>query len=151
MIRKRLLAFSLVLILLFSAAGCGNGSNSGGSQEKIEGEDAVVWGESATAKIVLDDDGKAAEQAADKNIITVSMARNEEEGAQLMLYAKQDIPSYTVSVSDLVCGNEKILSGDIAVYMLKYQSIDDSTGKTYPDYYGHKLPDPMLHFEAAVA
>ena len=150
MIRKRLLALSLVLILLVSAAGCGNGSNSGGSGEKIEGEDAVVWGESATAKIVLDDDGKAAEAAANKNVITISMARNEEEGAQVMLFAKQDIPSYTVSVSDLVCGSEKILSGDIAVYMLKYQSIDDSTGKTYPDYYGHKLPDPMLPFGKAV-
>lgn len=150
MIRKRLLALSLVLVLLVSAAGCGNVSNSGGSQEKIEGEDAVVWGESATAKIVLDDDGKAAEQAVGKNVITISMARNEEEGAQLMLFAKQDIPYYTVSVSDLVCGSEKILSSNIDVYMLKYQSIDDSTGKTYPDYYGHKLPDPMLPFETAV-
>lgn len=147
MIRKRLLALSLVLVLLISVAGCGN---AGGSQEKIEGEDAVVWGESATAKIVLDDDGKASEQATDKNIITISMARNEEEGAQLMLFAKQDIPYYTVSVSDLVCGSEKILSGDIDVYMLKYQSIDDSTGKTYPDYYGQELPDPMLPFETAV-
>lgn len=150
MIRKRLLALSLVLALLVSVAGCGNVSNSGGSQEKIEGEDVVVWGESATAKIVLDDDGKAAEDSAGKNVITVSMARNEEEGAQLMLFAKQDIPSYSVSVSDLVCGSEKILSGDIDVYMLKYQSIDDSTGKTYPDYYGHQLPDPMLPFEKAV-
>lgn len=150
MIRKRLLALSLIFVLLASAASCGKVSNSGGSGEKIEGEDAVVWGESATAKIVLDDDGKAAEAAADKNIITIDVARNEEEGAQLMLFAKQDIPSYTVSVSDLVCGNEKILASDIAVYMLKYQSIDDSTGKTYPDYYGHKLPDPMLPFDTAV-
>lgn len=147
MIRKRLLALSLILALLLPTAGCGN---AGGSQEKIEGEDAVVWGESATAKIVLDDDGKAAEATAGKNVISVSMARNEEEGAQLMLFAKQDIPTYTVSVSDLVCGGEKILSGDIDVYMLKYQSIDDSTGKTYPDYYGHQLPDPMLPFEKAV-
>lgn len=150
MIRKRLLALSLILALLVSAAGCGNVFGSGSSQGIIEGEDAVVWGESATAKIVLNDDGKAAEAASDKNVITVSMARNEEEGAQLMLYAKQDIPYYTVSVSDLVCGNEKILSGDIDVYMLKYQTIDDSTGKTYPDYYGHLLPDPMLPFETAV-
>ena len=150
MIRKRLLALSLSLVLLVSAAGCGKVSNSGGSQEKIEGKDAVVWGESATAKIVLDDDGKAAEASAGKNVIAISMARNEEEGAQLMLFAKQDIPSYTVSVSDLVCGNEKIPASDIDVYMLKYQSIDDSTGKTYPDYYGHKLPDPMLPFETAV-
>ena len=52
MIRKRLLALSLVLTLLVSTAACGNGSDSGGSGEKIEGEDAVVWGESATAKIV---------------------------------------------------------------------------------------------------
>ena len=150
MIRKRLLALSLILVLLVSAAGCNNVSDSGGSGEKIEGEDAVVWSESATAKIVLDDEGKAAAAAAGKNVITISMARNEEEGAQLMLFAKQDIPSYTVSVSDLVCGNETISSDAIDVYMLKYQSIDDSTGKTYPDYYGHKLPDPMLPFETAV-
>lgn len=150
MIRKRLLALFLALVLLVSAAGCGDPSDAGGSGEKIEGEDAVVWGESATAKIVLDDDGKAAEQAAEKNAISVSMARNEEEGAQLMLYAKQDIPYYTVSVSDLVCGSETISAGDVAVYMLKYQTIDDSTGKTYPDYYGHQLPDPMLPFEKAV-
>ena len=149
MIRKRLLALSLILALLASFAGCRNVSNSGGST--MEGEDVVLWGESATAKIVLDDDGKAASASADKKVITISMARNEEEGAQLMLYAKQDIPHYTVSVSDLVCGSEKILSGDIDVYMLKYQSIDDSTGKTFPDYYGHKLPDPMLPFETAVA
>ena len=150
MIRKRLLALSLILVLLISAAGCGNVSNSGGSGEKIEGEDAVVWCESATAKIVLDDDGKTAEASAGKNVLAISMARNEEEGAQLMLFAKQDISSYTVSVSDLVCGSEKILASDIAVYMLKYQSIDDSTGKTYPEYYGHKLPDPMLPFQTAV-
>ena len=146
MIRKRLLALSLILALIFSVAGCGNSGGKG----KIEGKDAVVWGESATAKIVLDDDGKASKQAADKNTITISMARNEEEGAQLMLFAKQDIPYYTVSVSDLACGSEKILSSDVDVYMLKYQTIDDSTGKTYPDYYGHKLPDPMLPFDTAV-
>ena len=146
MILKKLLALSLILALIISVAGCSFGSK----QEKIEGEDAVVWAESATAKIVLDDDGKAAEAALGKNVITISMARNEEEGAQLMLFAKQDIPCYTVSVSDLVCGSETISSGDIDVYMLKYQSIDDSTGKTYPDYYGHKLPDPMLPFDTAV-
>ena len=150
MIRKRLLALSLILALLVSVAGCGNMSNSGSSQGKIEGEDVVLWGESATAKIVLNDDGKTANAVVNKNVITIDMARNEEEGAQLMLFAKQDIPYYTVSVTDLVCGAEKIPASDIDVYMLKYQSIDDSTGKTYPEYYGHKLPDPMLPFDTAV-
>ena len=150
MIRKRLLALSLVLALLIPMAGCKNVSNSGGDQAKIEGEDALVWCESATAKIVLNDKGKAAEASANKNVLTINMARNEEEGAQLMLFAKKEIPSYTVSVSDLVCGSAKIPASDVAVYMLKYQSIDDSTGKTYPDYYGHQLPDPMLPFDTAV-
>ena len=149
MIRKRLFALSIVLGLLLSAAGCKAGDADGG-KGKIEGKDAVVWGESATAKVVLNDDGKTAEQAVNKASVKISMARNEEEGAQLMLYAKQDISSYTVQVSDLVCGNEKILSDDIQIYMLKYQSIDDSTGRTYPEYYGHKLPDPLLPFDAAV-
>ena len=149
MTRKRLPALLLCLVMLAAAMGCG-GSAADSGQEKIEGADAVVWAEPAVAKIVQNDGGKASGQADTKNIIRIGMARNEEEGAQLMLYAKEEIPHYTVSVSDLECGSEKLAADDIDVYMLKYQSIDDSTGKTYPDYYGHKLPDPMLPFDTAV-
>lgn len=81
----------------------------------------------------------------------ISMAKNEREGVQLILSAEKDISSYTVEVSDLVCGENKIPSGSVYVYHEKYMPLKNkvSPNKAYPN--GSEIPDAILPMSAAVA
>jgi len=116
------------------------------------GDELILWAESGTAKIVQDDDGKAATLANTKNALSIQMAQNEDEGAQLMLFGKRNV-SYEVFVTDLVSGSNQISAENIRLYQLKYLTVDDKSSGGYdtPDAYaGEKLPDAMLPFAKAV-
>ena len=118
------------------------------------GDELILWAESGTAKIVQDDDGKAASLAAQKNTLSIQMAKNEDEGAQLMLFGNRNV-SYEVFVTDLVNGSNVISADHIRLYQLKYLTVDDKTSSdiTYGTpgaYAGEKLPDGMLPFAKAV-
>ena len=118
------------------------------------GDELILWAESSTSKIVQDDDGKAASVAAQKNTLSIQMAKNEYEGAQLMLFGKRNV-SYEVFVTDLVNGANTISADRIRLYQLKYLTVDDkadsdNTYDTPSAYAGEKLPDGMLPFAKAV-
>ena len=118
------------------------------------GDELILWAESSTSKIVQDDDGKAASAAAQKNTLSIQMAKNEYEGAQLMLFGKRNV-SYEVFVTDLVNGANTISADRIRLYQLKYLTVDDkadsdNTYDTPGAYAGQKLPDGMLPFAKAV-
>ena len=118
------------------------------------GDELILWAESSTSKIVQDDDGKAASAAAQKNTLSIQMAKNEYEGAQLMLFGKRNV-SYEVFVTDLVNGANTISADRIRLYQLKYLTVDDkadsdNTYDTPSAYAGEKLPDGMLPFAKAV-
>ena len=124
------------------------------STQATGGDELILWAESGTAKIVQDDDGKAASLAAQKNTLSIQMAKNEDEGAQLMLFGNRNV-SYEVFVTDLVNGSNTISADNIRLYQLKYLTIDDKTSSditygTPSAYAGEKLPDGMLPFAKAV-
>ena len=117
------------------------------------GDELILWAESGTAKIVQDDDGKAATLANTKNALSIQMAKNEDEGAQLMLFGNRNVTSYEVFVTDLVSGSNRISAENIRLYQLKYLTVDDKSSGGYDTpsaYAGEKLPDAMLPFAKAV-
>lgn len=119
------------------------------------GDELILWAESGASKIVQDDDGKAATQAAQKNTLSIQMAKNESEGAQLMLFGNRNVESYEIFVTDLTSGSDVITADNIRLYQLKYLTVDDKlvsedTYNTPSAYAGEKLPDAMLPFAKAV-
>ena len=125
------------------------------STQATGGDELILWAESGTAKIVQDDDGKAASLAAQKNTLTIQMAKNEDEGAQLMLFGNRNVEGYEIFVTDLVNGSNVISADYIRLYQLKYLTVDDKTSSdvtynTPSAYAGEKLPDGMLPFAKAV-
>ena len=138
-----------------TAASVATAANPTGDAQATGGDELILWAESGTAKIVQDDDGKAATQAAQKNTLSVQMAKNEDEGAQLMLFGNRNVEGYEIFVTDLVNGSNVISADNIRLYQLKYLTVDDkadsdNTYDTPSAYAGEKLPDGMLPFAKAV-
>ena len=137
-----------------TAASVATANNPTGTVQATGGDELILWAESGTAKIVQDDDGKAASLASQKNMLTIQMAKNEDEGGQLMLFGNRNV-SYEVFVTDLVNGSNTISADRIRLYQLKYLTVDDkaasdNTYDTPSAYAGEKLPDGMLPFAKAV-
>lgn len=142
---KQIIYVMLIVSLIMGCVGCA------GTSGKTNGKNLTIWAETSTTKILQDDDGEAVKTAKDKSVMRIHMAKNEAEGAQLMMYAKQDISDYTVSISDLKCGDDKIEAETIDIYMLKYQTVEmlQSTPNTaFPP--GSRVPDPMLPMATAI-
>ena len=138
-----------------SAASAAVATKPTGDIQATGGDELILWAESGTAKIVQDDDGKAASLAAQKNTLNIQMAKNEDEGAQLMLFGNRNVAHYEIFVTDLVSGSNVISADNIRLYQLKYLTIDDKTASdvtynTPSAYAGEKLPDGMLPFAKAV-
>ncbi len=138
-----------------TAASVATATNPTGSAEATGGDELILWAESGASKIVQDDDGKAASLASQKNTLTIQMAKNEDEGAQLMLFGNRNVESYEIFVTDLTSGSNVISADNIRLYQLKYLTVDDKTTSdvTYDTpsaYAGEKLPDAMLPFAKAV-
>ena len=126
-----------------------------GSTQATGGDELILWAESGASKIVQDDDGKAATLAKQKNTLSIQMAKNESEGAQLMLFGNRNVESYEIFVTDLVSDSNVITADNIRLYQLKYLTVDgkrsdDTTYDTPSQYRGEKLPDAMLPFAKAV-
>lgn len=140
---KRFIACMLGCILTLSLTACEQKS-------KTNGDALTLWYEASTVKIKQDDEGEAVKSAKQKKTLVIDMARNESEGVQMMMYAKKDISSYTVSVSELKCGEEVISSDAITIYQMKYQTVEGNRTPGNQLFATGELPDPLLPFEKAV-
>jgi len=144
---KRILCVLLAVCMMLSNVGC-----QGENGSKTSGSNLTVWYEPSSVKILQDDYGVMEKTAVDKRTLKINMARNESEGTQMMMYAKKDIASYEVSVSDLTNGEHIISKDAIDIYQVKYMLKEEglySDGN--PDYpAGSYIPDPLLPFETAV-
>ncbi len=145
---KRIIALILTVGFVFSSVGCGSTTNT--FKGNTDGSELTLWSEPSTMKILQDDQGEAVKTADKKSVLTVNMARNESEGVQLMMYAKKDIDSYQVSVSDLVSETGIIPAKDIDIYQLKYQQNNGGYTTGNPEFVNGYIPDPMLIFDKAV-
>ena len=112
---KRVVSATLTVALILGLVGCGG---------KLSGKSLTLWTEASTVKIKQQDQGQAAKSADGKNKLQIHMAKNESEGVQLMMYAKEDVASYDVVVSDLKSEDAVIAADDIDIYMLKYQTVE---------------------------
>lgn len=142
---KRVVSAFLAVALMLGLAGCS------GTSWKLTGKSLTLWAEASTVKIKQQDQGEAAKGAGDKDKLQIHMAKNESEGVQLMMYAKQDVAAYDVVVSDLKSEETVIPADDIDVYMLKYQTVEylqATANDAFP--IGTRVPDPMLPMKTAV-
>ncbi len=144
MMRIKQITISVLGVMLsLAVVGCGNGGRTSSSE-------LTIWSEPSTVKIKQFDDGKAVKQANDKNSIEIRMARNESEGAQLMIYAKKDIAFYDVSVSDLVSEDGLIPTEDIDIYHAFYQTVEGNGKAGNAAFSSGEIPDPLLPMKTAV-
>lgn len=143
---NRVVSFILAAIVVLGCIGCS------GRSGKTDGKSLTLWAEPSTVKIMQNDKGEAKKSAKEKNVLQVSMAKNETEGVQLMMYAKKNIADYTVTISDLGSGKNVISAEQIEVYMLKYQLIESVLQTTPNEAYpiGSYVPDPMLPMDTAI-
>lgn len=78
--------------------------------------------------------------------LVVDMAKNETEGAQLVVTPDKDVSSYSVKTSDLVNGNGTIFPKEqISVYVQTYLNITEKTSMQTNDAYPvGMIPDMLL-------
>lgn len=130
----------LVLVLLiFSSLLCM--SCDKGDKNKVQ-----IWTEDATVKILQD------KQYSDKNCneISLSLAKNESEGAQIIISPKEKDIKYNVEVSDLYSNNSKISKENIFVYAEKYSLITTKFNRVTEFPEGSKVPDALIPIEKIV-
>ena len=85
--------------------------------------------------------------------LVVDMAKNETEGAQLVVTPDKDVSSYSVKTSDLVNGNGTIFPKEqISVYVQTYLNITEKTSMQTNDAYPvGMIPDMLLPIGLAKA
>lgn len=137
-------AFLSVLLALFTI-GCSSFTGA-----KTSSSELTLWYEASTVKLFQDDDGKTAKAAKDKQTLKINMARNESEGVQMLMYAKKDIESYNVTISDLVSETGIIPAESVDIYQMKYQTVEGNHSPGNPDFLSGEVPDPLLPMKTAV-
>lgn len=146
---RKIAGVALTTALLFSVAGCSNTKKVGGNAKGEQSNASMtIWAEDSLSKIKRDDEGEAVKNASDKGTLKIEMCRNESEGGQVMIYAKKDISSYQISVTDLVSDTGIISAEDIKIYHMKYLTCDTNL-EGNPEFATGEIPDQMLPFEAA--
>lgn len=148
---KKISALLLTGILFFSVA-CGGESSQSSSSVENTGDKVELWSTYGTVKVMQNrrDEGRYTKLPAE---LSVSMMKNETEGAQLIMTANQDVNGYTITPSALTDGKGNTIPvEDIVLYNQKYQLIE----KVYPhiggganDNYivGDSIPDMLLPTE----
>ncbi len=136
-----LLASSIALLL----SGCASSGLDGSVFSPL-----TLWSVSSVERIAREDSSVDSRQKKMK----ISMARNEREGAQLMLRSSEDINAYNVSVSDLVSSDHRyvIPKEKISLYNAKYvSSVGINQKYNNPSLpVGSVIPDALLPFATAV-
>ena len=142
---KAIMSVLLGLTILSSTACIVDQSNSSGSSKPaIPAENYTVWAASTFEKFKQDDLSKAKEGAMQVNIEAV---KNEYESAQLIISTLDDISSYYLEKSDLICGENKISASNIQVYNVLY--VELSSERDLANYGGGIYPDALVPIEKA--
>ena len=143
---KKLVSLCAAVLLLFGAfagGACQDGPDP--SQSSLE-EYADVWTEDGLTKILQNVDY----EAPDRQTLSIGMAKNESEGAQIIVAAKKDIASYRVEISDLKSGENTIPKDDIKIYTEKYTAIEKKSNSLEGFRVGDRIPDALIPVESIV-
>ena len=144
--RMKLLRGTLLFCVSFLLSGCNGGNSNGGSLSSP----LTLWSVSSLERIDRNEDSLDTKQKS----MNIVMAKNEKEGAQLMLRSSSDINAYDVSVTDLVSSDNRfvISKDDIALFNAKYIDCvginDKFNNPALPA--GSVIPDALLPFDTAV-
>lgn len=154
-LKSRLKTVATVLLCALLACGafaCDKGA--GGSGEKKA--DVHIWSTYTTEKILRDRNYVEHNNANYNNgALYIDAVRNEHEGTQLILSLETTDAEcerlagmpYTVTVSDLTCGANKLDASEIEIYHEKYQYLRNSSqGYAAVGYF----PDALLPYQTAV-
>ncbi len=143
--RKYFLASSLLFISGMLLSSCGGSDNNSSIFSPL-----TIWSTSSVDRI----ERTTTEVDTKQKKMNIIMAKNEKEGAQLMLRSTSDINAYDVTVSDLVSSNNRyvIPKENISLYNAKYiSSVGINTKYNNPSLpAGSVVPDALLPFDTAV-
>lgn len=146
MTAKGALALLLAICLCIGLCACTD------AKQAIKGDDGLIlWAEPSGIKYLQNDEGQIASTAAQKTVLQIQMAKNETEAVQLLLYARDAIDCYDVTVSDLICGNAVIPADSVEIFHEYYQDYVKTNQASNPDLAGGRSPDPLLPIKTAVA
>ena len=155
--KKYIFSLTTALIMfcsVVSVSACDDGVESGGNpDEKIykDSPSVSVWTTSALAKVTQD--GKFADtlcEYEEGDSVSIEMAKNEYESAQIIISATDDVQSYFVEATDLSDGKGNTLPKTaIELYHQEYVPIEQKTVNSSPYQLG-MYPDALVPMEKAV-
>jgi hypothetical protein len=118
--------------------------NPGLNHHHNPAENYTVWAASTAEKFKQDDFSNAKEGNMQINMEAV---KNEYESAQLIISTLDDIASYYLEKSDLVCGENSISASNVQVYNVLY--VELSSERDLANYGGGIYPDALVPIEKA--
>lgn len=141
---KNLICLALSAVTAYSATACRKGDSI--TQESL---DYTLWSAPATVKVLRDAEKATYADVSGKAEIVVDTAKNEYEGAQILITANSAVKNYTVTLSDLKNEDGSVVysKDNIAVYNMKYCFMSSSWNE------GSRVgwyPDAVLPFENAI-
>lgn len=115
---KKTIIYILSALMIF-ATGCGKDNDK---NNNVKAEDVVLWGCPSTEKVLKDKPIEDYFNIMTEPEIQILMAKNEYENGQVIISAKEDIPYYNASISDLALegGDAVIPKENIDVLVAKY-------------------------------
>ena len=133
---KKMLMLTICIAMLTSLAACENNKKT---SEKSDSKYGQIWTAPSTVKIDEYDTAYASKGELELNYHAV---RNEYESRQIVITAEKDVESFTMTASDLYCGDAILSKENITIYVEKYVLYDDSNGRGYQ-------PDALLPVEVS--
>ena len=152
---KKIVTMLLAFSFLLSAAGCGSGSGSGDNSGDIPFVvgNVKVCTTSSLEKVLQN----KAFDSGELNL-KIQAFQNEYEAAQIIMTPDYNVRSYTLTLSDLTCGEHKLGRENFDLYHEKYIELerDVEGGKKHfynglsPYQDGDMSPDALLPMYAAI-
>lgn len=145
-ITKRTISLLLCAVTIFSVTACDTPSSGASSSNTPTGE-IQVWSKPSTVNVMREVEyASSFKESAEYNVIA---GKGEYEASQIILTAPAGVKeTYTLEVSELVCGENKIDKSYIDVYNEKYIEVI-STPAPYSTGLGW-YADALLPFDKAV-
>ena len=119
---KKIIIYILSVLMIFST-GCGKDNDKNNS---VKAEDVVLWGCPSTEKVLKDKPIEDYLGIMTEPEIQILMAKNEYENGQIIISAKENVPYYNASISDLALeGGDAVISKEnIDVLVAKYLTVN---------------------------
>lgn len=141
--KRKFMALCMTGVALFAAACNGNADGSSGKPANAE---VKVWTAYGTEKIMQDKTYDSTDST-----LVIKAFKNEYESGQIIMTPNYDVQEYTITLSDLTCGANKLKKENFTVYNQKYIRV--STVKDTSPLLGAVVgyyPDALLPMDAAI-